>query len=107
MLGSWVRAPVGSLMWLRPCGGIGRLAILRGWCRKTCQFESDHGHFTQQVNNIDSIAQLVEHNTFNVGVLGSSPSRVTSWDKSKKERLVPFFLPCISLILDRKSTRLN
>ncbi len=25
----------------------------------------------------DSIAQLVEHNTFNVGVLGSSPSRVT------------------------------
>ena len=25
----------------------------------------------------DSVAQLVEHNTFNVGVLGSSPSRVT------------------------------
>ena len=27
----------------------------------------------------DSIAQLVEHNTFNVGVLGSSPSRVTNY----------------------------
>ncbi len=27
--------------------------------------------------DFDSIAQLVEHNTFNVGVLGSSPSRVT------------------------------
>ena len=28
-----------------PCGGIGRLAILRGWCRKTYGFESHHGHF--------------------------------------------------------------
>ena len=26
----------------------------------------------------DSVAQLVEHNTFNVGVLGSSPSQVTN-----------------------------
>ena len=26
---------------------------------------------------VDSVAQQVEHNTFNVGVLGSSPSRVT------------------------------
>lgn len=25
----------------------------------------------------DSVAQLVEHNTFNVGVLGSSPSWIT------------------------------
>ena len=25
----------------------------------------------------DSLAQLVEHNTFNVGVSGSSPERVT------------------------------
>ena len=25
----------------------------------------------------DSVAQLVEHNTFNVGVLGSSPSGIT------------------------------
>ena len=31
---------------------------------------------------VDSVAQQVEHHTFNVGVLGSSPSRVT-----KKERL--------------------
>ena len=27
--------------------------------------------------NGDSLAQLVEHNTFNVGVLGSSPRRIT------------------------------
>ena len=26
---------------------------------------------------IDSLAQQVEHNTFNVGVLGSSPRRIT------------------------------
>ncbi len=26
----------------------------------------------------DPLAQLVEHNTFNVGVLGSSPKRITS-----------------------------
>ncbi len=26
----------------------------------------------------DSLAQLVEHNTFNVGVVGSSPTRITS-----------------------------
>ena len=29
----------------------------------------------------DSVAQQVEHNTFNVGVLGSSPSRVTKRNK--------------------------
>ncbi len=28
----------------------------------------------------DSLAQLVEHNTFNVGVLGSSPRRITRTD---------------------------
>ena len=33
----------------------------------------------------DSLAQLVEHNTFNVGVLGSSPRRITiRFIKSKK-----------------------
>ncbi len=26
----------------------------------------------------DSLAQLVEHNTFNVGVLGSNPKRITN-----------------------------
>ena len=28
-------------------------------------------------NGDDSVAQLVEHNTFNVGALGSSPSGIT------------------------------
>ncbi len=32
--------------------------------------------------NGDPLAQLVEHNTFNVGVLGSSPKRITQ-TKSK------------------------
>ena len=34
------------------------------------QFERMHFRF-------DSLAQQVEHNTFNVGVLGSSPKRIT------------------------------
>ena len=28
-------------------------------------------------NLVDLVAQLVEHNTFNVGVLGSNPSGIT------------------------------
>ena len=36
----------------------------------------------------DSVAQLVEHNTFNVGVLGSSPS----WITKKAYRCTPFLL---------------
>ena len=35
---------------------------------------------------LDSLAQLVEHNTFNVGVLGSSPRRIT-------RRRLPDMLP--------------
>ena len=34
---------------------------------------------------IDSLAQQVEHNTFNVGVLGSSPRRIT--ERQVKTRL--------------------
>ena len=35
----------------------------------------------------DPLAQSVEHNTFNVGVLGSNPKRIT-----KKEAFGPLFL---------------
>ena len=35
-------------------------------------------------SGVDSLAQLVEHNTFNVGVLGSGPRRIT-----KKSELPP------------------
>ena len=31
----------------------------------------------KRLHKDDSLAQLVEHNTFNVGVLGSSPKRIT------------------------------
>ena len=37
----------------------------------------------------DSLAQLVEHNTFNVGVLGSNPKRIT---KKKNAKRHSFFL---------------
>lgn len=35
--------------------------------------------------NNDSVAQLVEHYTFNVGVLGSSPSGITTKASKKFE----------------------
>ena len=40
---------------------------------------------------LDSLAQLVEHNTFNVGVLGSSPKRFTK-EKQLSEIDNCFFL---------------
>ena len=42
---------------------------------------------------VDSVAQLVEHNTFNVGVLGSNPSGITSWDRREIISFVPFLFP--------------
>ena len=41
----------------------------------------------------DSLAQQVEHNTFNVGVLGSSPRRITGEPSEMKA-----FFVCIILI---------
>ena len=38
----------------------------------------------------DSLAQQVEHNTFNVGVLGSSPRRITK----KAAQKAAFFVEC-------------
>ena len=36
----------------------------------------------------DSLAQQVEHNTFNVGVLGSSPKRITKRKAKRRQRQV-------------------
>ena len=33
----------------------------------------------------DSLAQQVEHNTFNVGVLGSSPKRITKRKAKRRQ----------------------
>ena len=42
-------------------------------------------HFGKRMHNKgDSLAQQVEHNTFNVGVLGSSPRRITERRDLKK-----------------------
>ena len=38
----------------------------------------------------DLVAQLVEHNTFNVGVLGSSPSGIT--ERSGSHTIAAFFV---------------
>ena len=44
----------------------------------------------QNAKPVDSVAQQVEHNTFNVGVLGSSPSRVTKKERLEKASLFVF-----------------
>ena len=47
----------------------------------------------KRLHKDDSLAQLVEHNTFNVGVLGSSPKRITEEkrqapDKQRQSSLI-------------------
>ena len=37
------------------------------------------------INKVDPLAQSVEHNTFNVGVLGSSPKRITKNNPQETE----------------------
>ena len=44
-----------------------------------------------QKQRFDSLAQQVEHNTFNVGVLGSSPRRITK----KASKTEAFFRLCL------------
>ena len=41
---------------------------------------------------VDSLAQQVEHNTFNVGVLGSSPRRITQKKAIILKKIVAFFI---------------
>ena len=43
---------------------------------------------------LDSLAQLVEHNTFNVGVLGSSPRRITKKGYSAMKTLFLYLVNC-------------
>ena len=46
----------------------------------------------EQRLEIDSLAQQVEHNTFNVGVMGSSPMRVTDLQEKGFPLRKAFFL---------------
>jgi hypothetical protein len=39
----------------------------------------------------DSLAQLVEHNTFNVGVLGSNPKRITEIEREFNAKISKTF----------------
>ena len=63
----------------------------------------------------DSLAQLVEHNTFNVGVLGSSPKRITKRkakrrqqkDKSYKINILWDFFYCLLATLTAKKRALT
>ena len=46
----------------------------------------------------DSLAQLVEHHTFNVGVLGSSPKRVTKTEETPNSVSFSFHQVLISTL---------
>ena len=45
--------------------------------KKFARFKKTSYLCTHFLNEGDPLAQLVEHNTFNVGVLGSNPKRIT------------------------------
>ena len=51
----------------------------------------DCWHIFALLKTDDSVAQLVEHNTFNVGVLGSSPRRITKGKEFIFELLFLFY----------------
>ena len=54
---------------------------------------------------IDSLAQQVEHNTFNVGVLGSSPRRITQKKAIILKKIVAF--SCCMLGMSIRGQRKN
>ena len=53
------------------------IIFLKNSCRKICTIQQKAVPLHRKRKNDDSLAQQVEHNTFNVGVLGSSPRRIT------------------------------
>ena len=61
--------------------------------RNACKLNKSHYLCTrnQEITDlqirIDSLAQQVEHNTFNVGVLGSNPRRIT--ENKRKIKQIP------------------
>ena len=55
----------------------------------------------------DSVAQLVEHDTFNVGVLGSSPSGITKTSDKIRGFFIAVFNPKIKEYEKRNPLRFN
>ncbi len=67
--------------------------FLRNTCRlnKSNYLCTRNQEITDSQIRIDSVAQQVEHNTFNVGVLGSSPSWITENQKSNLRKSLIMF----------------
>ena len=57
--------------------------------------------------NGDPLAQLVEHNTFNVGVLGSSPKRITKESESYTKVTLFFYALNAPVYMVRLNRELN
>ena len=61
----------------------------------------------EQRLEIDSLAQQVEHNTFNVGVLGSSPKRITKESESYTKVTLFFYALNAPVYLVQLNRELN
>ena len=59
-----------------------------------CRFKISYYLCTRnrEMTDATSLAQQVEHNTFNVGVLGSSPRRITQKKAIILKKIVVFFV---------------
>ena len=57
--------------------------------------------------NGDPLAQLVEHNTFNVGVLGSSPKRITKESENYTKVTLFFYALNAPVYMVRLNRELN
>ena len=60
---------------------------------RLCEFESHPPYF-------DPLAQSVEHNTFNVGVLGSNPKRITL---VRSQKLQFFYVGTIAQLVEQRT----
>ena len=67
----------------------------------------DCWHIFALLKTDDSVAQLVEHNTFNVGVLGSSPSWITKTEAKRQLGFVNFIQSQIKLRLNERLYKID
>ena len=70
-----------------------KILIYFAYNKKTCTFA------LALRKHVDPLAQLVEHNTCNVGVVGSSPKRITKRRSSVIEDLFFMLHPASGMML--------
>ena len=83
--------------------------FLRNACKlnKSNYLCTRNQEITDSQIRIDSLAQQVEHNTFNVGVLGSSPKRITKESESYTKVTLFFYALNAPVYLVQLNRELN